>query len=98
MRLQDLYWDALDKYEHADKKMQEMRDAAQAEYTEALRFDEMRDWETAEEHYNLSDDYDEEAHAWEGDRDAYEDLIEGLRRLQDAQDALGWNITIEVEA
>ena len=98
MRLQDLYYDVLTKYEYADKKMQEMRDAAQDEYLEAERFDEMRDWESADEHYALYDDYTDEANKWEEERDAYDDLAEGLRRMKDAQDTLGWHITIEVEA
>jgi hypothetical protein len=98
MTLQQLYTDLLSKYKHADTKMHELRDAAEDEYNEAMRFDSMRDWESADEHYALYDDYTEEADQWEKERDAYDDMMAGLRKMKDAQEALGWNITLEVEA
>ncbi len=98
MTIQDLYHDVLTKYNYADKKAQEMRDAAQDEYMEGERFDAMRDWESADEHYALYDDYTDEANKWEEERDAYDDLAEGLRRIENARSTLGLNIKIEVEA
>ena len=98
MTLQELYTDLLSKQHHAHTKQQELRDAAEAEYNEGMRFDSMRDWESADEHYALYDDYTEEADEWEKERDAYDDMLAGLRKMKDAQETLGWNITLEVEA
>lgn len=98
MTIQELYTDLLSKQFHAHTKQQELRDAAEDEYNEGMRFDEMRDWESADEHYALYDDYTEEADQWEKERDAYDDMLEGLRRIKEAQEVLGLNIKIEVEA
>jgi hypothetical protein len=74
---------------------EELRDAANEAAEEAERLYQMGDGEGCDEQDDLCLEYLKDAHEYEGCEEAWDNAIEALKKLQDAMDELGRDITIE---